>query len=40
MVLRFYFEKGVYFGHYTVPNPALIQNYIVTDDMDIIVQES
>ena len=40
MVLRFYFEKGGYFGHYTVSNPALIQNFIVTDDIDIIVQES
>ena len=28
------------FGHYTVPNAALSQNYIGTDDIDIIVQES
>ena len=41
MVLKFYFEKGGYFGHYTVPNPALSQNHIRTDiDIDIIVQES
>ena len=40
MVLKFYFEKGGYFGHYTVPYPALSQNYIGTDDIDIIVQES
>ena len=40
MVLKFYFENGGYFGHCTVPNPTLSQNYIGTDDIDIIVQES
>ena len=41
MVFKFYFEKGGYIGHYTVPSPALSQNYIGTDvDIDIIVQES
>ena len=41
MILKFYFEKGGYFSHYTVPNAALSHNYIGTDDIvDIIVQES
>ena len=31
MVLKFYFEKGGYFGHYTVPNPALSQNHMDSD---------
>ena len=40
MVLKFYFEKGGYIGYYTVPGAALSRNYIGTDDIDIIVQES